>query len=201
MFAADNVAAMDSKASLLKGNGSGMLMNTSSISRKLAHGKGPHDRNVINAILANNETAESKSATATAKYSPKFLFALCRAYGTILARWGGGGRDDIIKRTSSEDPLRFKETEDKRSEATSKADSCTLALLNVLCFSTSMVQTTWALTQSHQDAVTDLYSLIDNERRYVRPKFEFYSMAVMCSSAFDCSTSFVSSSAMYRFDL
>lgn len=171
MFAGSNVASTDSKAACLKSNGSGMLMNTSSISRKLAHGKGPHDRNVINAILANNEIAESKPAPARAKYSPEFLFALCRAYGTILARWGGGGRDDIVKHTSSEDPLRFKETEDKRSEATPKAESCSLALLNVLCFSTSMVRTTWALTQSHEETIADLYSLIDNERRYVRQKF------------------------------
>jgi hypothetical protein len=190
MFSGDTVAATDSKAAPLKGDGSGMLMNTSSISRKLAHGKGSHDRSVTNAVLANNEAKEEShgmtSIPVKAKYSPEFLFALFRAYGTILARWGGGGRDEIIKHTAVEDPLRFSETEDRKSEATSKADPCTLALLNVLCFSTSMVRTTWALTQSYQEAVADLYYVIDSERRYVRPLFEFYSMVAMCSSSGVC---------------
>jgi hypothetical protein len=190
MFSGDNAAATDSKAASLKGDGSGMLMNTSSISRKLAHGKGWHDRSVTNAVLANNEVKDNAhgmtSVPVKAKYSPEFLISLFRAYGTFLARWGGGGRDEIIKRAAVEDPLRLSETEDRKSEATSKADPCTLALLNVLCFSTSMVRTTWALTQSYHEAVTDLYSVIDSERRYVQPLFDFYSMVVMCSSSLVC---------------
>jgi hypothetical protein len=174
----------------LKGDGSGMLMNTSSISRKLAHGKGAHDRSVTNAVLANIEVNENvhgmTSIPVKAKYSPEFLFALFRAYGTILARWGGGGRDEIIKHAAVEDPLRFSETEDRKSNATFKADPCALSLLNVLCFSTSMVRTTWALTQSYQEAVTDLYAVIDSERRYVRPLFELHLMVAMCSSSVIC---------------
>jgi hypothetical protein len=99
---------------------------------------------------------------------------------------GRGGRDEIIKRAAVEDPLRLCKTKDRKSKATSKADPCTLALLNVLCFSTSMVQTTWALMQSYHEAVTDLYSVIDSERRYVQPLFDFYSMIAMCSSSLDC---------------
>jgi hypothetical protein len=49
-----------------------------------------------------------------------------------------------------------------------------------------MVQTTWALTKSYHEAVTDLYSAIDSKRRYVQPLFDFYSMIAMCSSSLVC---------------
>lgn len=150
--------------------GQGMLIDTSSISRKLAHGKGPHDRNVTNAILANDEVGENaiESITYASKasaYSPELLFALCRVYATVLARWGGGGRDDITKGTQWEDPRSFRETEDRKAQATETTDPLTRTLLNVLCFSTPAVQALWALTQSHPGVVAQLYSVIDANRR------------------------------------
>jgi len=151
--------------------GQGLLIDTSSISRKLAHGKGPHDRHVTNAILANDEAKEHAMASESdvtspkAVYSPEFLFALCRVYAIVLARWGGGGRDDITKGTPWENPLSNRESEDRKAQATATADPLTRMLLNVLCFSTLIVQTSWALTQSHPGVVSDLYSVIDSNRR------------------------------------
>lgn len=99
------------------------------------------------------------------EYSPQFLFALCRVYASVLARWGGGGRDDITKAPQWEDPLGERESRWRKEQATSAADPFTRMLLNVLCFSTSIVQTSWALSQSHAGVVSDLYSVIDNNRR------------------------------------
>ena len=171
MLAKEDTAAPNSKPSSSGKGGQGMLMDTSSMSRKLANGKGPGDHIVMKAILANNEAMEIAAtigldATATkAAYSPEFLFALCRTYGSILARWGGGGRDDIIKGVQWENPMSFREGEERKAQATSTADPLTRSLLNVLCFSTPLVQASWALTQSHTDVVSGLYSVIDTKRR------------------------------------
>lgn len=171
MLSKEDNGATTSKPRSSGEGGQGMLIDTSTISRKLAHGKGPHDRNVTNAILANDETKElasiidSDASAPKAAYSPGFLFALCRVYATALARWGGGGRDDITKGAQWEDPLSFRESEDRKAQATATADPLTRTLLNVLCFSTPVVETSWALTQSHTGIVSDLYSVIDANRR------------------------------------
>lgn len=153
-------------------DGQGMLMNTSSMSRKLAYGKGQYDRSVTTAILANEEVSqkativELDATVPKVVYSPSFLFALCRTYGAVLARWGGGGRDDIIAGGAQwESPMTFRESEERKARATATADPLTRSLLNVLCFSTSLVETSWALTQSHSDVVSHLYAVIDTSRR------------------------------------
>ena len=158
-------------------NGPGMLVNTSSVSRKLANGEGAHDRSVVNAMISSSEQ-RTKVAAATKHYDPDFLFALCRSYGTILARWGGGGLDDVVCRKNSEVGSPYKESFDKQARATLRSDACTMSILNSICFSTSIVQTTWALTQSNTDIITELYAVVDSSKRStpirslnIRPKW------------------------------
>lgn len=124
----------------------------------------------MNAILASDEAKQSstdewEAPVAKPEYSAQFLFALCRVYATVLARWGGGGRDDITKPARWEDPVSERESQSRKEKATSTADPFTFMLLNVLCFSTPIVQTSWALSQSHPGVVSDIYSVIDNNRR------------------------------------
>lgn len=138
--------------------GLGLLVNTSSLSRKLADGSSNKR------ILTSQESTSSSSSLKRASFDSVMYFALCRAYGIVLSRWGGGGRDDIVGRKTSEEALRYKESQDKRSFATMTADPCTLSLLNVLSFSTPIVRTTWAQTQSNADVVKALYEVIDESR-------------------------------------
>lgn len=166
----DSSATRNNTASMGDG-GQGMLIDTSSVSRKLAHGKGPHDRNVTNAILANDDAnlhaiaIESSITAPKAAYSPVFLLALCRVYAIVLARWGGGGRVDITKVSQWETPMSNREREDRKAQATATADPLMRMLLNVLCFSTPLVEASWALTQSNPGVISDLYSVIDANRR------------------------------------
>jgi hypothetical protein len=143
--------------------GPGLLRNTSSLSRKLADG--------------SSETAPAPapegvhSSAKKTKFDPAMYFALCRAYGVILARWGGGGREDIVGRTTTEEALRYRDSKDKQAIASMKADPCTLSLLNVLSFSTSIVRTTWAQTQSNARVVRSLYAVLDESKGYVMNVF------------------------------
>jgi ubiquitin-protein ligase E3 C len=125
--------------------GVGKLMNTSSISRQLANGKG----SVTNAVLS--------SQGANHEYSVLFLLALCRVYGTIISRWGGNGKEDLVRRARrSIDCAKF-----GKEFASANIEPCVTALLNVLCFSTSVVMSSWAIVQSNARVVSDLYAVID----------------------------------------
>lgn len=138
--------------------GPGRLMNTSAMSKKLANGSDKH-------IITEPETPiSSASSFKRAHFDPAMYFAICRAYGIVLARWGGGGRDDIVGRRTSEDALRYKESQNRKAIATLAADPCTISLRNVLSFSTSIVRTTWAQIQSNADIVRSLYSIIDESK-------------------------------------
>ena len=140
--------------------GPGILIDTSSISQKLANGKGVNDRTVMSAVLSSKGKQEDIRSTTT-KYSPELFFTLCRCYGTILARWGGGGLENLVCKTAGAEALRCSDSLEKNGRATLKPDPCTQSILNAICFSTSVVQTTWALTQSNSDIVSELYSVID----------------------------------------
>ena len=138
--------------------GVGKLMNTSSISRQLANGKG----SVTNAILTSQvafgrEINDSNAKKPHHEYSVLFLLALCRAYGTILSRWGGNGKEDLVRRARrSIDDAKF-----GKEFASANVEPCVTALLNVLCFSTNVVMTSWAIVQSNPRVVSDLYAVID----------------------------------------
>lgn len=135
--------------------GLGRLVNTSSLSRRLADGT------TSKTIASYEEIISVPTSFERAPFDPVMYFALCRAYGIVLARWGGGGRDDIVGRKTTEDALQYKESRDKQYVATLTADPCTLSLLNVLSFSTTIVRTSWAQTQSNPGVVKGMYRIID----------------------------------------
>ncbi|KAL7445769.1 hypothetical protein ACHAXM_011340 [Skeletonema potamos] len=134
----------DSKA------GEGQLMNTSSLSRQLANGKGS-----ISRALTNSDSAKAATTKPQHEYCVSFFFALCRAYGTIISRWGGNGKEDLVRRISS------KAREIEIESASAKLEPCVSALLNVLCFSTNILSSSWAIVQSNSKVVSDLYCVID----------------------------------------
>lgn len=127
--------------------GQGVLMDTSSVSRKLAGGKRASPK-------ADEHVPAPLSA---ARFSPEFFYALCRMYAVVLARWGGGGQGDIIARNSTS-------KSGKGEVATSVPETCTLSVLNVLCFSTPIVRASWAVIQSDSIIVSDVYSVIEADR-------------------------------------
>ena len=137
--------------------GKGKLMNTSSLSRQLANGKGSISRVVTSTELSSSESDSRKTSTSKPQhvYSASFFFALCRAYGTIISRWGGNGKEDLVRRVSS------KAGELEIEAASAKLEPCVTALLNVLCFSTNILSSSWAIIQSNPKVVSDLYCVID----------------------------------------
>jgi ubiquitin-protein ligase E3 C len=117
---------------------------------------------VTNAILTSQvafgrEINDSNAKKPHHEYSVWFLLALCRAYGTILSRWGGNGKEDLVRRARrSIDDAKF-----GKEFASANVEPCVTALLNVLCFSTNVVMTSWAIVQSNPRVVSDLYAVID----------------------------------------
>ena len=63
-------------------------------------------------------------------YTPQLFYALCGLFSVVLARWGGGGRDNI-------EGAKFSAQSEKaaKDEASDKPEAFTRALLNMLCFS------------------------------------------------------------------
>jgi hypothetical protein len=132
----------------------GNLINTSSVSKTLAEsgGKG---------------AASSSLKVSRVSYTPDLLIVLCRVYGIILARMGGGGKEDIVKRARDASLAKQDEKGVKKEAATSTTDPCTQTLLNVFCFSTPLIRTLWGLIQSDIGIVSDLYAIIDSKKGHV----------------------------------
>eukprot|EP00956_Cyclotella_meneghiniana_P027192 scaffold60450_cov51-Cyclotella_meneghiniana.AAC.1 len=132
--------------------GPGQLMNTSTIARQLANGKGSINRSITNAVLTSEDEINKERQCSS------------RTYGTIISRWGGGGQDDLVKRYI---PDTKKSSNGKAStQAARTPEPNVTALLNVLCFSTPLLNTTWSIVQSNKKVVSDLYAVIDvNNRR------------------------------------
>jgi ubiquitin-protein ligase E3 C len=137
------------------------LMNTSSVSRQLASGKGSATNDLLSSRVAfGGETNNSNAKKPHHEYTILFLLALFRAYGTIISRWGGNGKEDLVRRAArSMDNVKF-----QKEFASANIEPCVTALLNVLCFSTSVVASCWAVIQSNPRIVSDLYAVIDVNR-------------------------------------
>lgn len=142
------IMSVDKKKSRT-GMASTNLIDASAVSRQLAQGE---------RSAAAAETP-SKKTEARVAYTKDLLLSLCRVYGIILARWGGGGGEDIIGTSGR---LYRKDLSGTRQEiATSTPDISTQSLLNTLIFSTSLIRTSWALAQSDQSIMSDVSSIID----------------------------------------
>lgn len=150
--------------------GKGMLVETSAVSKSLA--SGVKDRSSEKAVQASKEVpGVAKRTSLPARYNPALLFALCRMYATVLARWGGGGKEDIISRVEGR----------KNEIATARPDPCSMALLNVLCFGTDLVKTSWGLIQGDKELASELANYIDRSKgassirsTQVRPSYDTY---------------------------
>ena len=136
-------------------------MNTSSLSRQLARSGDSADAISEATAQAKKGEAQKLKGSNNQEYTTKALLALVRTYGCILARWGGAGKEDIIDRASTK-----KKSADKSSikEALGKGDPLAQSLLNVICFSTPVLQTLWAIIQSDPLAISDLYTVIDEDK-------------------------------------
>jgi hypothetical protein len=159
------------------------------MSRQLAHSGASHDTHTKKAFLSREESEESTKANMdSVPYSPQFLIALCRAYGTILSRWGGGGKQDIVKRVDNAANKNERNKEAESSEASTTVEPCVLSLLNVVCFSTNIVKTLCAIIQSDRKVVADLYDIIDSEKRCGQRIFYtgYFSSSRYLSSSFQC---------------
>ncbi len=139
----------------------GQLMNTSSISRQLANGQAPINTSVTSVCSSHDASNGGTKQPPRHEYSIIFLLSLCRFYGIVISRWGGHGKEDLVKRgrKSKEDSKIVKDI------AVATAEPCVTALLNVLCFSTSFLTSAWAIIQSNSRVVTDLYDVIDVNKR------------------------------------
>ena len=136
---------------------SAALLNTTSVSRKLASG-----------TLANHVPTELSPPSSHGPYNPELLYVLCRMYAIVLARWGGGGRDDLSRKASEDRPI----------VAVATPETCTMSLLNVLGFSTPIISALWAIVQSDSMIMSQVESVVEAEHgavvrsRALRPLYE-----------------------------
>jgi ubiquitin-protein ligase E3 C len=127
------------------------LVNTSSMSRLLAGGK-------QNPPLTSEP---SDSIGCKGQHGPGLFLVLCRLYSIVLARWGGGGHDDIINRGPKSSDGR------RASTATTTAESCMMSLLNVLGFSTQVLKASWAMIESDNSIRAEVEAMINTDRSKV----------------------------------
>jgi len=149
--------------------GDGALKNTSSVSKQLASG-------VIDAPNRQDNT-EKTIKTIKQSFNVNFFFALSRTFAVIISRWGGGGGEDIVRRTGQNSKSEY-----NQNIATSRPESCVMSLLNVLCFSTVYVKAAWAFLQSNPKLVSDL-DVLSNFKKCTTPVRTFTSCAVLNSSS------------------
>ena len=98
-------------------------------------------------------------------YTPQLFYALCGLFSVVLARWDGGGRDNI-------EGAKFSAQSKKaaKDEASDKPEAFTRALLNVLCFSTSLLPATRAILQSDPKMAADLNAIVDVNKAVLKAK-------------------------------
>jgi hypothetical protein len=84
----------------------------------------------------------------------ELLSCLTRTYAIIVSRWGGYARD-IINVPATKPTVKVME----------RPDYSITPLLNVLCFSTSYLNISWALMQSNDALIGDLRDIVDVKKR------------------------------------
>jgi len=97
---------------------------------------------------------DSNRFVVRSKYSPALLMVLCRLYGIVIARWGGFGGEDSVKRVQKNEERKA------RPVATRMADVGSQSLLNVICFSTNVTETTWGMLQGEKDLTTSINAVV-----------------------------------------
>jgi ubiquitin-protein ligase E3 C len=141
-------------------SGQGMLLNTTSASRGMATGdvRAPliirnHDDDKKQAAAknlqtnGNGTTVTTKNPATNTNTAPKeppevyveLFLAVCRLYGTFLARWGGYAKDYNQNQNQGTNRMQM--------QVSTKPEACVLKLLNTICFSTKLLQVSWAVLQ------------------------------------------------------
>ena len=72
----------------------------------------------------------------------------------MVARWGGGGGEDYTRRAKNNDGQK------SIPRATKVPDVSTQSLLNVICFSTSVTETTWGMLQGEKDLTSSIDAVV-----------------------------------------
>ena len=122
--------------------GKDTLMNTTDLSRKLAKGL--------------NDNKGHTDAKNEQHFNPDFLFSVSRTYAIIVSRWGGGGHNVIMGHNFTDQ----RANGEKHKRAMEKTDPIIIPLLNVLSFSTSFIQTSWAMIQSNHRVILNIQELV-----------------------------------------
>lgn len=139
-----NLLSGDGREKPKDGPGRSGLINSSSVSAKLARGE-----------VKASDPAAVEAVTRRADFHPGLLLSLCRAYSVILARWGGGGGTDITG-TSRDESL--------EKVATKATEAVAMSLLTVLAFSTPLLRVSWGLMQSDAKIKQSVARLTDADR-------------------------------------
>jgi hypothetical protein len=125
----------ESKGDTSKAVGSGRLIDTSFVSRQLAHGT--HRSSVPSVSLPQEEERDPGPGPIVPRLD--FLFSLCRVYGAIISRWGGLGGNQRLLSIFISKPTPNKSNGSNVAFFTDSCEPCVINLLNVLCFSTDLI--------------------------------------------------------------
>lgn len=139
-----NLLTSEGREKQKEGEGQSGLINSSTVSAKLARGEADAPDPSIVDVVAKR-----------ADFQPSLLYSLCRFYAIFLARWGGGGGSDTTG-SSSRDTL--------QDSATSKPEAFTMSLLNVLSFATPIVRVSWGILQSDGHLKSSVARLSDADQ-------------------------------------
>jgi len=66
---------------------------------------------------AEHGIKEEERRRSNRPYTTDLLFALCRTYSIVLSRWGGGGKEDMVKTATAAVEKRAVGSEQATSEA------------------------------------------------------------------------------------
>ena len=125
------------------------LINTTSLSHKLATGIDATNDPTIRAAMLEKNKSQSKTnhGSSPVFWTVEYFGAICQTYATILSRCSGADINNL------------------KVNSTTTTNPAIMQLLNVLCFSTKIVEVSWALIQSDAKIISDLYTVLDTSKR------------------------------------
>jgi ubiquitin-protein ligase E3 C len=121
----------------------------------------------------------SESTVERSTYMRDLLFCLTRTYAIVIARWGGGGKNDIVQRKQLD------RAKGEQEVATSSVEPCVISLLNTLCFGTTLLKVLWAMTQCDSQTVAELHSVIEPDKGRIPVRMLQTKPATICDSRCD----------------
>ena len=125
-------------------------MNTTSLSHKLATGTNTTNDPTIRAAMLEKKKSPSKTTShdsSSVVWTVEYFGAICQTYATILSRCSGADITNL------------------KMNNTTTTNPAIMQLFNVLCFSTKIIEVSWALIQSDPKIISDLYTVLDTSKR------------------------------------